>query len=366
MTVSCWQILKIEPTRDQRVIKKAYAGLLKQIDQNTNALGFQQLREAYEQALNIAKYVDDDDEEAYEDVTPANGEEIPAALQITDTHDQDSSQYLIRTEPPRRAAQDIAIDDIFNSLNELGENIAIEKLKIHTSLADFQSIDARTDLECALLKQFYQLEKFPLELAKAAALVFGWDAEKNPFKYDHQVAYFYEHVVNQIAYLGAVSHVTMQCFPDPRQRDKTVEDVIFAQFDEQGLTDIVANEARRNTANRIISYMMNEYKLFPALPVDPETVTWWRKNVYGENTEVVAPQETKKKSGTSYWVVWVLIIVLFNVVGQCSRGSSSNTHKTTQKNYNMNKDGQSSAYKDFLKADEKSKQRERERESPNQ
>jgi len=353
MTVSCWKILKIDPTRDQRAIKKAYAVLLKQIDQQADARGFQQLREAYEQALNYVKYTDeDDDQEDNEDQVQTADEPTSAAPITPAAPDQYPAQALTTIASPRLAPQDIAVNDIFKSLSELGENIAIDKLKIHASLADFQSIDARTDLECALLKQFYQWEKLPLELAKAAALLFGWDSSKNPFKYNHQYAYFYEHVVNQIAYLGAVRHVLANCFPDPRQRDKTVEDVLFARFDQQRLSDIVANEAKRNTANRIINFMINDYKLFPALPVDPETVTWWRKNVYGENTEVVAPQPTKKKSGGSYWFIWIVIIVLFNALGKCAQTPSTKTYKTLPDKHQTNKEGQ----RGFIKEYEKNKQ----------
>ena len=46
-----WSILGIEPTDDKREIKKAYARLLKTIDQKQDPQAFQKLREAYDQAL---------------------------------------------------------------------------------------------------------------------------------------------------------------------------------------------------------------------------------------------------------------------------------------------------------------------------
>lgn len=50
-TMTIWHTLGIEPTRDARAIKLAYASRLKQIKQEQSPAAFQALREAYEQAL---------------------------------------------------------------------------------------------------------------------------------------------------------------------------------------------------------------------------------------------------------------------------------------------------------------------------
>ncbi|WP_156401222.1 hypothetical protein [Duganella sp. Root1480D1] len=49
--MNIWHILGIDPTHDTRAIKLAYAGRLKQINQEQSPSAFQALREAYEQAL---------------------------------------------------------------------------------------------------------------------------------------------------------------------------------------------------------------------------------------------------------------------------------------------------------------------------
>ena len=64
---NCWQILQIEPTADEKAIKKAYAVLLKHNKPDKNPQGFQQLREAYETALNERYwYADDEDDDEYD------------------------------------------------------------------------------------------------------------------------------------------------------------------------------------------------------------------------------------------------------------------------------------------------------------
>lgn len=49
--MTIWHTLGIEPTRDTRAVKLAYATRLKQINQQQSPAAFQALREAYEQAL---------------------------------------------------------------------------------------------------------------------------------------------------------------------------------------------------------------------------------------------------------------------------------------------------------------------------
>ena len=64
-----WAMLKIAPTNDLKVIKRAYATQLKAHRPEDNAEHFQRLREAYEWACQIGVHClnDDEEEDDYDD-----------------------------------------------------------------------------------------------------------------------------------------------------------------------------------------------------------------------------------------------------------------------------------------------------------
>lgn len=55
MNGSIWAILGVEPTNDEREVRRAYARRLKEVHPEDDAEGFQALREAYERALDLAR-----------------------------------------------------------------------------------------------------------------------------------------------------------------------------------------------------------------------------------------------------------------------------------------------------------------------
>ncbi|WP_017904389.1 J domain-containing protein [Pseudomonas asplenii] len=77
--MDCWSILQLTEDADERSIKRSYARLLKVTRPDEDAEAFQRLREAYEEALEIARWRDDDEvvvERQPEE--PAQAVEIPA------------------------------------------------------------------------------------------------------------------------------------------------------------------------------------------------------------------------------------------------------------------------------------------------
>ena len=61
--MDCWTVLQLADDADERTIKRTYARLLKGCRPDDDPEGFQRLREAYEEALNEARWRADDDAE---------------------------------------------------------------------------------------------------------------------------------------------------------------------------------------------------------------------------------------------------------------------------------------------------------------
>ncbi len=61
-----WKILEIERTKDEELIKKAYRDKLRYVNPEDDQEGFKELRRAYEEALNYATKVEDDEIKEYE------------------------------------------------------------------------------------------------------------------------------------------------------------------------------------------------------------------------------------------------------------------------------------------------------------
>src|SRR5471032_1801279 len=64
--MECWTVLQLPEDADERSIKRSYARLLKSCRPDDDAEGFQRLREAYEQALRIARWRAEQEDEAVE------------------------------------------------------------------------------------------------------------------------------------------------------------------------------------------------------------------------------------------------------------------------------------------------------------
>ena len=80
--MDCWQILGIEPTDDERAIKRAYAKQLKTTRPDDDAAAYQRLREAFDYALAIAPHIcidadGDEDEDADGDIWPSENHGQP-------------------------------------------------------------------------------------------------------------------------------------------------------------------------------------------------------------------------------------------------------------------------------------------------
>jgi hypothetical protein len=122
--MKCWSILELSQTDDKKAVKRAYAKKLKLIDSQTNPDDFQQLREAYEQAVY---YV-----------------ENQAEIQLDGAH----AGYEVETEFSftRPETQEI-IEEDSNQQNDIFDPYPVAK-EIMNQVGDlYEDLDSRNKLE---------------------------------------------------------------------------------------------------------------------------------------------------------------------------------------------------------------------------
>lgn len=118
--MTAWETLGIEPTSEISAIKRAYAARLKIIRPDEDPHGFQALREARDQALNMAPYVNldeaeykadsDDDWDVDWDETEGGSEEDetenPSGISTGNitNHNKESPENLLQEEAPKTTA----------------------------------------------------------------------------------------------------------------------------------------------------------------------------------------------------------------------------------------------------------------------
>ena len=95
-----WRTLGIEPTTDQRAIKRAYAAKLKRTRPDENPQGFQQLHTAYRWAADYAR------SQAVEP-QPENRPISGAATEVQPVHSQPEAQPQAVDEPPYAASESV-------------------------------------------------------------------------------------------------------------------------------------------------------------------------------------------------------------------------------------------------------------------
>lgn len=134
-----WQVLGIEPTGDAKIIKKAYAVLVKKNKPDENPEGFAQLHKAYKQCTAIAKQMAQR-EEAAPQIAPA--EENAAPIDTTEpTHQHATSEapnldqiYTDDSQAPSTRIANPLIDE-----PEIAEEAQAPQLQLRSPLPETQT-----------------------------------------------------------------------------------------------------------------------------------------------------------------------------------------------------------------------------------
>lgn len=314
--INHWKILDINPTRDIRQIKKAYAELLKSNDTKELPENFQLIREAYQAALDYAKQNELD---SYFKVRS-----------ISLSYKPDSNLIPTINLHPKSASatKDIYITDksdiqsvvasIFRLCDAKKENSAVEFFNNMLDSDQFYGIDPLYEFEGKLLIEFYNRNHPPIQLLLAVNQVFDWDQSSNPFKYDREYCYAFDKVIILIE--GAKNndkfhydklkfkYLFYSTYTDEQPYLwKYIEPVLYLEVNQAHLRNIYNVAATRQLFQHVIDFSTTRGNSFATPPVTQSVLEWWQEYTQNQN-------ESSAKSDPKNTNDFIFDSSLFNII----------------------------------------------------
>jgi len=285
--MDCWKLLGIQATADKRKIKSAYAKLLKQYHPEENPKEYQSIREAYDRALMIAGYMQQQEDrdaglshhsalasQGSEQVQPVTERSPPASRErdrVRSTQIEKIDATLARLVP----------------LLQHNDEAAIAFCQATLSEHFFQALDVRYEFEGRLLVTLLDNDLLPFAFLEYLAQEFEWDIDLERVEqmaighFDHDVKFsdaFYAVAYRYLAQLvrNALRVELESTYPwyADEQFDEIVE-LLFTSGRESELTEFCKAEENREIIQLAIEFMtehhfINNYYSF----MPPETLEW--------------------------------------------------------------------------------------------
>tara|TARA_R110002124_G_scaffold259694_1_gene425539 strand:+ start:2044 stop:3687 length:1644 start_codon:yes stop_codon:yes gene_type:complete len=211
-----WSILGIAATDDRKAIRKAYATRLKQIDVETEAQKFIDLREAMEGALHLIQMAAwEEQQEEWEknqsagNATPTSADGDEAQLPDTDAPDQIAEDDAFAITASEQSGAD---DDLWVEGNRLYNEI-IEIISSDKEVPDFLTTEEEDKLVPRAQAFFDWLDRSPISAAQA---------------YEHELAYALAFTVPRSDPLlqSAVDHFGWDRTGQDWDRDPTIMEIL--------------------------------------------------------------------------------------------------------------------------------------------
>ncbi len=175
-----WTALSIAPTADTKIIRKRYAQLLKAIDQKANPDQFQQLRHAYEAALDEARWLAHDEAQGQATSDQTQTEHSPV-----ETASRHEAASPVTADPSHAPASPVIATPTETHLGEWADTIAsllqrddvttaVDILSQHLKSTIRERRNTWSLYQNLIINVCLQGENIPYSFVEAAAELFGW------------------------------------------------------------------------------------------------------------------------------------------------------------------------------------------------
>lgn len=171
--MSCWEILEIMPTADERAIRRAYAKKLKVTRPDEDPVGYQALREALEEALQLAPYYQETEQEEeefspFEEPAPENALEaekseesaVNFSNEFSEAPQKEIQPYVPEAE---QEEQEYQFEIQENHETEYSEPDYSESDALLNEIHRIATNEGEVELEKQWRNLYFELTQLPLE-----------------------------------------------------------------------------------------------------------------------------------------------------------------------------------------------------------
>jgi len=330
-----WDVLVMEPTRDKKAIKKAYAKALKQSHPETDPEAYQCLREAYDAALllcaeNIiptAGVVFEPSDgfswsgsESHADPAPADhSDESPSGpdplIDVAEPKTDSTEEVVssLYTEPTAGAsARHILkkwLDRVQQALHDGRQDAALQVFRDALRDPALLPVDRRLFFEEEMIRLFFQSSDLPWPFARKVSKALGWQLSANPFWRDMELAPQYQDVMLRVSKRGYQEEIKQKFSSRRDSVWQEIENQLFSGTFDAG--KIFNNPRQHMVLKQILDYTAQQHYPHPdCSPVSPEIMHWWTER------DIPSDDETPVRNAGSrgvYWAVFVAILIVIRL-----------------------------------------------------
>lgn len=322
MKEDVWSILGIEPTDDERAIKRAYAARVKITSPEADAAGYMKLREAFEQAKNYARVQQQyalEEQESFDDAEPENAPDHAADIAPGVEADAPGPETL-RPAAPAATPQQLAIGGLHASLEKLELDKFLQQLEEIRAAGTFASLDDQYHFVGTVAVMVQEANLEDSAWCGRVAQLLGAREHENLFTDHPRYHYAYDYLLGRYAEMreaGAQAHAGENRDDSAAPGYVHVYQVLTAPFDAERLSALTRSQSYHRLAQRLLE----RAKTDPSIVIPFENREWWERTAMaGQHRPMAdtigrpAPAPEKSSGGFGYWPIGIVLFLIIHFV----------------------------------------------------